>query len=67
MNKRFGFVGIIVHNRTQCAPQVNQALTEHGNIVTGRMGLPYEKKGCWVITVIVDATEEELNALTNRN
>ncbi|MFH1067676.1 MAG: TM1266 family iron-only hydrogenase system putative regulator [bacterium] len=66
MQKRLGFVGVIIQNRQKQAPEVNRILSEHGDIIAGRMGLPYERKHCWVITLIVDATTDELGALTGK-
>jgi len=37
MEKRLGFVGIIIHNRKKAAPEVNRVLTEFGDLVIGRM------------------------------
>lgn len=64
MQKRLGFVGIIVENRQAAAPSVNAVLTAFGHLMVARTGLPYEKRGCNVITLIVDATTDELGALT---
>ncbi|NCD33624.1 MAG: CopG family transcriptional regulator [Spartobacteria bacterium] len=66
MDKRLGFVGIIVENRSSCAMEINVLLQEFGDLVVARMGLPYEKKGCSVITLIVDAGNDELGRLTGR-
>ena len=59
-------MGIIVHDRKKAAPLVNQILTEFGSVIAGRMGLPYERRNCSIITLIVDATTDELGALTGR-
>ena len=40
-----GVVAIIVKQRAAGAPGVNQVLTEFGDIVLGRMGLPYPARG----------------------
>lgn len=66
MDKRLGFVGIIVSNRKKQASQVNNILSEFGELILGRMGIPYQKRDCSVITVIVDATTDELGSLTGR-
>ena len=66
MNKRLGFVGIIVENREKNAPLVNSAVSEFGDIVIARTGVPYKQKKCSVITLIVDATTDEVGALTGR-
>ncbi|MFP4687879.1 MAG: TM1266 family iron-only hydrogenase system putative regulator [bacterium] len=66
MEKRTGFVGVLLKNRKKTAPQVNKILSEFGEIITGRMGLPYEKKKRCVITLIVDATTDEVGRLTGQ-
>ena len=66
MEKRLGFVGIIVEDRAAAAPEVNQVLSEHAELVVSRTGFPYPKRGCHVITLIVDATTDELGELTGR-
>ncbi|MFA4993078.1 MAG: TM1266 family iron-only hydrogenase system putative regulator [Candidatus Omnitrophota bacterium] len=66
MEKRLGFVGIIIHNRTKVAPLVNSILTEFGGLVVGRMGIPHVKRELSVIVLIVNATTDELGALTGK-
>ncbi|MDD5561826.1 MAG: iron-only hydrogenase system regulator [Candidatus Omnitrophica bacterium] len=66
MEKRLGFVGVIIHNRTKEAPQVNNILTEFGELIVGRMGIPHVKRQLSVIVLIVNATTDELGALTGK-
>ena len=66
MEKRLGFVGVIIHNRKKAAPEVNNILTEFGDLVMGRMGIPHLLKELSVIVVIVNATTDELGALTGK-
>lgn len=66
MGKRLGFVGMIIHNRKKNASAVNKILTEFGDMILGRMGIPHVKKEHSVIVVIVDATTDELGALTGK-
>ena len=66
MEKRLGFVGVILKDRKVNAPKVNQILSEYADIVIARMGLPYEKKNCSVITLIIDATTDQLGTLTGK-
>ena len=61
-----GVVAIIVKKREAGAPGVNQVLTEFGDIVLGRMGLPYPARGLNIITLIVDATTDQIGALAGR-
>lgn len=66
MQSRLGFIGIIIEDRKAHAPAVNTLLEQYGSSIVARMGLPYEKKGCSVITVIVDANTDELGEITGR-
>ena len=66
MEKRLGFVGIIIADRKKAAPSVNNILTEFGDFVIARMGIPHVKSNYSVITLIVDATTDEVGALTGK-
>ncbi|MFA5088263.1 MAG: TM1266 family iron-only hydrogenase system putative regulator [Candidatus Omnitrophota bacterium] len=66
MNKRLGFVGIIVEDRNKSAHAVNEILTGCKDTIIARVGLPYKEKQCSVITLIVDATTDELGSLTGK-
>jgi putative iron-only hydrogenase system regulator len=61
-----GVVAIIVKNRSAGAHEVNEALSRFGDIIIGRMGLPYPQRGLHIITLIVDATTDQIGALTGK-
>lgn len=61
-----GVVAIIVNKRAVTAPQVNDVLTQFGDIIVGRMGLPHHLKDLNIITLIVDATTDQIGALTGK-
>jgi len=63
MERRIGFVGIILENRDS-VEIVNHVLSEHAERILARMGLPCRDKGISVITLVVEATTDELGALT---
>lgn len=64
--RRMGVVGIIVDDRAAAAPRVNEILSAFGHIIVARTGLPYKERGLNIIALIVDATTNELGALTGR-
>jgi putative iron-only hydrogenase system regulator len=66
MDKRVDFVGIIIEDRKKSAPLVNDVLTEFGELIVARMGVPYNQKHCSVITLVVDTTTDQLGALTGK-
>ena len=66
MEKRLGFVGIIIEDREENAAAANELLGQFGNLIVARTGVPYEKRDCSAITLIVDATTDELGVLTGK-
>lgn len=66
MDRRLGFVGIIIEDRKKAAHRVNEILSEYGDMVVARVGLPYKERSCSVITLIVDTNTDELGALTGK-
>lgn len=62
---RIAVIGIIVEDRTS-AEAVNRLLHDFGDCIIGRMGLPYEKKGVSIISVVVDADPDRISALAGR-
>ena len=64
MEKRLGFIGIIIESREAAADQINHILSKYGSSIVARTGVPYREKHCSVITLIVDITTDELGSLT---
>lgn len=65
MNKRIGVVAIIVENKDS-VELVNKLLSTYGDIIVGRMGVPYKEKQMSIISIIVDGTTDEIGALTGK-
>jgi putative iron-only hydrogenase system regulator len=63
---RLGVVAVFVENRLETAPRVNQVLSEFGQIVVGRMGIPYRERNISVMSIIVDGTNDEIGAMTGK-
>ena len=66
MQKRIGIIGIIIHDRNKAAATVNSILTDHGEMIVGRMGLPFRERGVSIIDLIIEATTDEVGALTGK-
>ncbi len=66
MEKRMGVIGIVVEERESVAGRVNQILSDFGELIVGRMGIPYRERQVAVIALIVDGTTDEIGALTGR-
>ena len=65
-DKRVGFVGIIVEDRERSGAAVNEAIAAMAHILVARVGIPYRERNLSVITLVVDATTDEVGALTGR-
>ena len=65
-NKRLGVVGVIIDKSDDNVSIVNEVLSEYSSIIVGRMGIPYRERGCAVITLVVDATNDEIGSLTGK-
>ena len=65
MPKRLGVVGIFVESLS-AATEINSILHEFAPVIVGRMGIPYRERSLSVISLIVDGTVDEVNALTGR-
>ena len=66
MDRRLGFVGIVIENRKQSAELVNKILSDYGELIIARTGIPYPKRECCVITLVVDASTDELGVMTGK-
>ena len=64
--KRLGFVGIIIENREKSAASVNEILSQNSELILARTGLPKAKENTSVITLVIDATTDELGILTGK-
>lgn len=62
---RLAVISIIVEDRVE-SPKINSLLSEYGDFIIGRMGVPYKEKGVSVMCVAIDAPAEILNTLTGK-
>jgi len=65
MENRIGVIGIVIEDLSQITA-VNDILHQYGNIIIGRMGVPYKERGVNVISLIVDGTTDEIGALSGK-
>ncbi len=64
--KRLGFVGIIIEDRKMCSGIVNDILSQFSELILARTGLPNIKGNTSIITLVIDATTDELGMLTGK-
>ena len=58
-------IGIIISSK-ESVEQLNHLLSEYGNYIIGRMGLPYKERNISIISVAMDAPGDVINALTGK-
>ena len=66
--ERLGVVGIVIEDGKR-ASDVNHILSQYGEIIIGRMGVPrilHKERGVSVISLIVHGTNDEIGAMTGR-
>lgn len=57
-------MGIRVDHRANVAPQVQEVLTKHGNIIISRFGLPDSLKRDGLITLYIKSGKNEIQELS---
>ena len=58
-------IGIIVKNKNS-VEELNRTLSEYGEYIIGRMGVPYHKKGVNIISIAIDAPQDIINTLSGK-
>mgnify|MGYP006294512707 CR=1 FL=1 len=66
MDKRIGVVGIVIEDRGKTANKVNEILSDYGEIIIGRMGVPSKELKLSLISLMVEGTPDEVGALTGK-
>lgn len=62
---RIGVVGILVECK-ESAHEINTILSEHRDIVVGRIGVPYRERNLSIISLIIDGSTDEVGAMTGK-
>lgn len=62
---RIALVGIMVED-AEAAERINQVLHQYSRYIIGRMGLPYREKRLSIISVVLDAPNEAISALSGK-
>lgn len=65
METRVAVIGIIVQNKNS-VEDLNQTLSEYGEYIIGRMGVPYHKKEVNIISIAIDAPQDIINTLSGK-
>ncbi len=65
MDTRVAIIGIILENKDN-VETLNSILHDYSNRIIGRMGMPYKEKAINIITIIIDAPQDEINTLSGK-
>ena len=64
-NTRVAIIAIIVENDAAIS-DIQNLLSEYSQYIIGRMGIPYKEKDIRIISVVLDAEVDTINALTGK-
>ncbi len=65
MENRVAIIGIIVEDRNS-VEALNKLLHEYAEYIIGRMGIPYKQKNISIISVVLDAPQDVISALSGK-
>jgi len=65
METRVAVLAILAEN-FDSAEQINALLHDFGPHIVGRMGLPYRERNVNVISIVIDAPPDKINALAGK-
>ena len=65
LENRLAVISVIVEDRAKSG-DINALLSEFGEFIVGRMGIPYRQRGVNIISVAIDAPAEIINKLTGK-
>lgn len=66
METRIAVIAVIVKAGSDSVSQLNALLSEYSQYFVGRMGIPYRAKGVNIISVVVDAPQDEISTLSGK-
>ena len=65
MDTRIAAISILVENPDSVA-ELNNILHDYSAYILGRMGIPYREKNLSVISIVLDAPMDVINALSGK-
>lgn len=63
--KRLAVVSIIAESRDMSA-DINALLSDYGDYIISRTGIPYREKHVYILCIVIDAPTEIINTLTGK-
>lgn len=65
MQTRIAVIGIIVEN-PDSVERLNALLHEYSSYILGRMGIPHRERGLSIISIVLDAPNDVISALSGK-
>ena len=65
MENRVALIGIVVEN-LDATEKINELLHQYAARSVGRMGIPYHTRDVCIISVVLDAPQSEISALSGK-
>ena len=65
MDTRVAIIGIILEKKDN-VDKLNSILHDYSNSIIARLGMPYPKRAINIITIIIDAPQDEINTLSGK-
>jgi putative iron-only hydrogenase system regulator len=65
MQTRVAVMSIIVE-KNETVQTLNTLLSEYGEYIIGRMGIPYKARGINIISIAIDAPQDKISTLSGK-
>ena len=65
METRLANIAIIVE-KEESVERLNQILHKYGSYIIGRMGIPHKERGVNIISIVIDAPQNEISSLSGK-
>ena len=65
METRLANIAIIVE-KEESVERLNQILHKYGSYIIGRMGIPHKERGVNIISIAIDAPQNEISSLSGK-
>jgi putative iron-only hydrogenase system regulator len=64
--RRLGVIAVILKSPEKSFNDFNNFLHQFGDIIVGRMGIPYKERGISIVSIIVDGTNDQIGSLAGK-
>jgi len=65
METKLANIAIIVE-KEESVERLNQILHKYGSYIIGRMGIPHKERGVNIISIAIDAPQNEISSLSGK-